>query len=96
MLDETDHQNRAVVGEFWETAEWQVIRGLVSTLPHDEQNVEGVFNALSSRAFLGKKVAEKSEMPVSYLPFGIAFDREGNLYIADTFNNRIRRVVRNW
>jgi hypothetical protein len=27
-------------------------------------------------------------------PFGIAFDREGNLHIADTFNNRIRKVVR--
>jgi sugar lactone lactonase YvrE len=26
-------------------------------------------------------------------PFGIAFDREGNLYVADTFNNRIRKVV---
>jgi len=27
-------------------------------------------------------------------PFGIAFDREGNLYVADTFNGRIRKVVR--
>ena len=27
-------------------------------------------------------------------PFGIAFDRDGNLYVADTFNNRIRKVVR--
>jgi sugar lactone lactonase YvrE len=27
-------------------------------------------------------------------PFGIGFDREGNLYVADTFNNRIRKVVR--
>jgi DNA-binding beta-propeller fold protein YncE len=27
-------------------------------------------------------------------PFGIAFDREGNMYVADTFNNRIRKVVR--
>jgi DNA-binding beta-propeller fold protein YncE len=27
-------------------------------------------------------------------PFGIAFDRQGNLYVADTFNNRIRKVVR--
>jgi len=56
MLDETNEQNKAIVGEFWETAEWQVIRRLVSTLPQDEQNVEGVFNALSSRAFLGKNV----------------------------------------
>lgn len=27
-------------------------------------------------------------------PFGIAFDRDGNLHVADTFNNRIRKVVR--
>jgi DNA-binding beta-propeller fold protein YncE len=27
-------------------------------------------------------------------PFGIAFDRDGNLYVSDTFNNRIRKVVR--
>jgi DNA-binding beta-propeller fold protein YncE len=27
-------------------------------------------------------------------PFGIAFDRQGQLYVADTFNNRIRKVVR--
>ena len=27
-------------------------------------------------------------------PFGIAFDAPGNLYVADTFNNRIRRVTR--
>lgn len=29
-----------------------------------------------------------------FRPFGIAFDGDGNLYIADTFNNRIRKVVR--
>jgi hypothetical protein len=27
-------------------------------------------------------------------PFGIAFDAQGDLYVADTFNNRIRKVVR--
>ena len=27
-------------------------------------------------------------------PFGIAFDRMGNLYVADTFNNRILEVVK--
>jgi sugar lactone lactonase YvrE len=27
-------------------------------------------------------------------PFGVAFDREGQMYVADTFNNRIRKVVR--
>lgn len=26
-------------------------------------------------------------------PFGVAFDAAGDLYISDTFNNRIRRVV---
>jgi sugar lactone lactonase YvrE len=26
-------------------------------------------------------------------PFGIGFDREGQLYVADTFNNRFRKVV---
>jgi sugar lactone lactonase YvrE len=26
-------------------------------------------------------------------PFGVAFDREGNMFVADTFNNRIRKVV---
>lgn len=27
-------------------------------------------------------------------PFGVAFDPEGNLYVADTYNNRILKVVR--
>jgi DNA-binding beta-propeller fold protein YncE len=27
-------------------------------------------------------------------PFGVAFDGRGQLYVADTFNNRIRKVVR--
>jgi sugar lactone lactonase YvrE len=27
-------------------------------------------------------------------PFGVAFDAQGDLYVADTFNNRIRKVVR--
>jgi sugar lactone lactonase YvrE len=27
-------------------------------------------------------------------PFGIAFDKAGQLFVADTFNNRFRRVVR--
>jgi sugar lactone lactonase YvrE len=27
-------------------------------------------------------------------PFGVAFDGQGQLYVADTFNNRIRKVVR--
>jgi sugar lactone lactonase YvrE len=27
-------------------------------------------------------------------PFGVAFDRQGQMYVADTFNNRIRKVVR--
>jgi DNA-binding beta-propeller fold protein YncE len=27
-------------------------------------------------------------------PFGIAFDSAGNLIVTDTFNNRVRRVVR--
>jgi sugar lactone lactonase YvrE len=29
-----------------------------------------------------------------YRPFGIAFDGQGNLHVADTFNNRIRRIAR--
>lgn len=28
-----------------------------------------------------------------YRPFGISFDRDGNLFIADTYNSRIRRVA---
>lgn len=27
-------------------------------------------------------------------PFGVAFDQQGNLYISDTFNGRIRKVIR--
>jgi DNA-binding beta-propeller fold protein YncE len=27
-------------------------------------------------------------------PFGVAFDAEGHLYVSDTFNGRIRRVIR--
>ena len=29
------------------------------------------------------------------IPTGVAFDAKGNLYIADTYNNRIRKVDTN-
>ena len=31
-----------------------------------------------------------------YRPFGIAFSPEGDMYISDSFNHRIRRVWRGW
>jgi serine/threonine-protein kinase len=50
---------------------------------------------------LGATCLEASDgLPASEVvlngPQGLGFDRDGNLYIADTYNNRIVRVARNW
>lgn len=47
----------------------------------------------TGRAGAGEAGGPAGEVALSH-PFGIAFDAEGDLYLADTFNNRILRVVR--
>ena len=46
----------------------------------------------------GQKGAGKEGQPATAIdldhPYGIAFDKDGALYISDTYNNRILRVVR--
>ena len=47
-----------------------------------------------ARAYGGDRgLARQADL---YRPFGIAFSPDGDMYIADAFNNRIRRVWRGW
>ena len=53
--------------------------GIITTVAGNGDSVELGDNAAASHAALG-------------FPFGVSTDRAGNLYIADTFNHRIRAV----
>ncbi len=56
MVDQGDHANRNAVGHYWATPEFKALLRLLATLPPDEQNIEGLFNTLSSRRLYGGRV----------------------------------------
>jgi trimeric autotransporter adhesin len=46
------------------------------------------------RGYVSSQWEDASDIPARYVPMasGIAVDNQGNLYIADTYNNRVRKV----
>lgn len=71
---------------------------LADTDNHRIRVIDLTTGVITTVAGSGKKGAGKEGQPATSVdldhPYGIAFDKDGALYISDTYNNRILRVAR--
>ncbi len=67
MLDQSQNINEKIVGHYWTTPEFNTLMNLKGSLPSDEQNIEGLFDAVSSKRFFKGKIGQYG--PKSLLDF---------------------------